>query len=64
MDDPGNSAYRSQQPSANQWRLTGARGAKWRMPVPPGPPPKLTKAEREEDARAAARAESRLPGCT
>jgi hypothetical protein len=30
------------------------------MPVPQGPPPELTKAEREEEARAAARAESRV----
>jgi hypothetical protein len=55
MDDPG-------RPDANRWRRVGARGAKWRMPVPPGPPepPKISKAEREREARAEARAEARV----
>jgi hypothetical protein len=43
-----------------RWRRVGARGAKWSMPVAPGPPPELSKAQREEEARAEARAEARL----
>jgi hypothetical protein len=48
MQDP-------QGPVANRWQWVGARGAKWRMPVPPGPPPELNNAHREEEARAEAR---------
>jgi hypothetical protein len=56
MEDP-------QRPVANSWRWVGARGARWRMPVPPGPPPELSKAQREEQERAEARAaRSHLPG--
>jgi hypothetical protein len=63
LNEPSNSAYRPQEPSANRWRWVGARGAKWRMPVPPGPPPELSKARREEEERAAARAARlHLPG--
>lgn len=45
----------SQQPGANRWRWVGARGAMWRMPVPPGPPREPSKAQREQEARAEAR---------
>ncbi len=60
------SAYTERRPIASRWRWVGAKGAKWRMPVPPGPPgppgppPKLGKAQREQEARAEARAETRV----
>jgi hypothetical protein len=49
----------SQQPSANRWRLIRFHGGSYRIPLPPGPPPEMSKAEREareEQARAAERA--------
>jgi hypothetical protein len=46
-----------QQPT--RWQTMGARGAKWRMPMPPGPPPELTRAEREERREEEERAEAR-----
>jgi hypothetical protein len=49
-----------EQPVPNRWRWVGARGAKWRMPVPPGRPPQPSKAQREQAARAEARAEARV----
>jgi hypothetical protein len=39
--------------SGRLWR----RGGRLRVPGPPGPPPKLSKAEREQEKRAEARAE-------
>jgi hypothetical protein len=53
--DPRASAYPEQWPIANRWRWVGAKGAKWRMPVQPGPSPELGKAQREQRARAEAR---------
>jgi hypothetical protein len=47
----------SQRP---RWRMAGAVGARWRMPVPPGPPPELTKAQRDQEARIEAQAEARI----
>jgi len=66
-DNRGDQGYRVQEPGPSRWQWTGARGAKWRMPVPPGPPPELSKAQREEEEREEARAEGRaarlhLPG--
>jgi hypothetical protein len=48
------------RPVANRWRSVGAKGARWRMPVPPVPPPELSKAQRDQEARAEARAEARV----
>lgn len=59
-NDPSISAYRPQRPVASRWRWVGARGAMWRMPVPPGPPPEPSKAQREQEARAEARGEARV----
>jgi hypothetical protein len=59
MKDPRDSAPHW-SPAGNRWEVRGARGAKWRMPLPPGPPPELSKAQREEQERAAARAEARV----
>jgi len=55
-DNPGDRRYRPQEPGPNQWQWTGARGARWRMPVAPGPPPELSKAQHEEEEREEARA--------
>jgi hypothetical protein len=60
--DPGNLP-----PRPIRWQKMGARGATWRMPVPLDAPPELTRAQREELARAEARGEARaarlhLPG--
>jgi hypothetical protein len=49
-----------ERPGPNRWRRAGAIGATWRMPVPPGPPPEPSKAEREEAARAERRGETRV----
>lgn len=57
--DPRISAYRPQQHVANRWQWVGARGARWRMPIAPGPPPELSKAERELQAPAEARGAAR-----
>ncbi len=54
MDDR-NEPYGPRRPVANRWQWTGAHGASWRMPVPPGPPHEPTKVEREQKARAEAR---------
>jgi hypothetical protein len=54
-NDARDSTRGPQQSIAGRWRWTGAHGAKWRMPVPPGPPPELSKAEREQEARTEAR---------
>ena len=47
----------SEEPT--RWQTMGVRGAKWRMPMPPGPPPELSKAQREELREQEARAEAR-----
>ncbi len=43
------------QQQRTRWRSMGVFGARWRMPLPPGPPPHESKAqkefEREEEAR-------------
>jgi hypothetical protein len=57
MDDRREPAYRLRQPSGQKWRSIRFHGGSYRIPLPPGPqPPDLSKAEREEEARAAARA--------
>ena len=57
MDDRRQPAYRPRQPSAQRWQRIRFHGGSYRIPLPPGPrPPDLSKAEREEEARAAARA--------
>jgi hypothetical protein len=50
MDSP-------EQPT--RWQTMGARGAKWRMPMPPGPPPELSQAQREQQREEEARDEAR-----
>lgn len=63
MADPHDhrlSSYRAKSPATNRWRRAGAFGARWRMPVPPGPPSRGSrpdKAEREAEARTEARTE-------
>jgi hypothetical protein len=57
MDDPNdrrNSAFRAQQSrGAQRWRSIRFVGGSYRIPLPPGPPPpELSKAQREQEARA------------
>jgi len=63
MDDPDNPNSRDNLSwnwsfGGPKWRpFTRLPGSGRRLPPPPGPPPKLTKAEREQGRRAEARAE-------
>jgi hypothetical protein len=47
-----------EQPGTQRWRLNRFHGGSYRIPLPPGPPPELTNAQREEEREEEARAEA------
>jgi|HubBroStandDraft_5_1064220.scaffolds.fasta_scaffold341568_2 hypothetical protein len=47
-------------PAGSRWRSIGFVGGSYRIPVAPGPPPRRTKAQREQQARDEARGEAQV----
>jgi hypothetical protein len=47
FNDPRSSRRGPQQPVAQRWRVIPFLGGSYRIPLPPGPPPKPSKAERQ-----------------